>query len=149
MEEIRRLNPSLQLGEIVAAAIEGDWHRRRDEHLDDLLTQTALRVQQVTLETADFVCDLLSVANREHGDKLRRFLQSGNEAELGDFRITSLPALKMAIETLQKLTGQDRQSKVHIAGEVFHRQDNVSRVPTAAEAGAALKLILGKASQEN
>ncbi len=143
-EEIRRMNPSLSLGEIVAGAVEGDWHRRRDEHLDELLTQTSVRIQQTTLETADFVCDLLAVANREHGDRLRRYLQTGNEAELGDFRISSLPALKMVIETLQKLTGQERNQKLHVVGEVLHRnKDEESKKPTPAQASNVLKLLVG------
>jgi hypothetical protein len=148
-EEIRRLNPQLGLGEIVAARIEGRWDERREEHLDALLSNTSLRVQQVTLETADFVCDILAVANREHGDRLRRYLQSGDETELGDFRVTTLAGFKTAIEMLQKLTGQDRQtsSKISVVGEVVHRPDSilsVARPPTSAEATSALKLLLGK-----
>jgi hypothetical protein len=148
-EEIRRLNQTLQLGEIVAARIEGRWDERREEHLDSLLSNTSLRVQQVTLETADFVCDILAVANREHGDRLRRYLQSGDEKELGDMRVTSLTGLKIVIETLQKLTGQDRQSstKIAVSGEVVHRPDailSVARPPAPAEAAQALKLLLGR-----
>lgn len=148
-EEILRLNNNLSLGQIVAARVDGKWDERRDDHLDALLAQTSLRVQQVTLETADFVCDLFAVANREHGDKLRRYLQTGNELELGDFRITSLHGFKQAIEILQKLTGQDRQTstKVNIQGEVFHRPDpilSVARPPAPAEAASALKLLLGR-----
>jgi hypothetical protein len=148
-EEIRRLNPSLQLGEIVAARIAGRWDERREDHLDNLLDATSKRVQQVTLETADFVCDILAVANREHGDKLRIYLQTGNPDDLGEFRITSLPSLKMAIETLQKLTGQDRQqtTKTYVSGEVVHRPEPIlsaARPPAAAEAAQALKLLLGR-----
>ncbi len=148
-DEILRLNPSLSLGQIVAARVDGKWDERRDEHLDQLLTQTSLRVQQVTLETADFVCDLFAVANREHGDKLRRYLQTGNELELGDFRITSLANFKTAIEILQKLTGQERQTSTKIthSGEILHRPDpilSVARPPAPAEAASALKLLLGR-----
>jgi hypothetical protein len=147
--EIHRLNPALSLGQIVGARIEGRWDERRIEHLDQLLDQTSLRVQQVTLETADFVCDLFAVANREHGDRLRRYIQSGDEKELGDFRITSLSTFKTAVEILQKLTGQERQSQQKIvhSGIVTHASDpilSVGRPPAAAEAASALKLLLGR-----
>jgi hypothetical protein len=146
-DEIHRLNPQLSLGQIVSARIEGRWDERREEHLDQLLTSTSMRVQQITLETADFVCDLFAVANREHGDKLRRYLQTGDEKELGDFRITSLAGFKTAIEILQKLTGQERQTtqKVHGAVEVVHRPDpilSVARPPAPAEAADVLKKLL-------
>lgn len=147
-EEIMRLNPTLSLAQIVHARVEGRWDERREEHLDGLLNNTSLRVQQTTLETADFVCDLLAVANREHGDRLRRYLQSGDEKELGDFRISSLASLKTAIEVLQKLTGQERQStsKIAVSGEVVHRPAilSVARPPAPAEAASALKLLLGR-----
>jgi hypothetical protein len=149
-EEIRRLNPTLQLGEIVAARVAGRWDERREDHLDNLLNATSTRVQQTTLETADFVCDLLAVANREHGDRLRQYLQSGNPDDLGEFRIQNLTGLKMVIETLQKLTGQDRQQVVTQKGlvTVQHQPaDSImaaGRAPAPAEAAAALKLLLGR-----
>lgn len=148
-EEIRRLNQTLKLGAIVAARIEGRWDERREEHLDQLLSSTMQRVQQATLETADFVCDLLAVANREHGDKLRKYLQSGDESELGEFRINNLTSLKTTIEALQKLTGQERQTNVKVSGEVLHRPDSSDRTITASEAGSALKLLLGRSASEN
>lgn len=139
-EEIRRLNPQLSLGEIAAAKIQGEWGRRREEHLSQLLEETSKRVQQTSMETTDFLCDILTAANREHGDKLRRFIQTGDSKDLGDFKIQSLASLKTVIETLYKLTGQDKQSQVRITGEVVHRKTEVIR-PTSAEAGAVLKLI--------
>ena len=147
-EEIRAMNAALSLGEVVAARVAGRWDERRDEHLDRLLTQTSLRVQQVTMETATFVCDLLAVASREHGERLLRYLQTGDEKELGDFRITSLGGLGKAIEILQKLTGDDRVKKLDVSGEVIHRpgasSPTVSRPPGSAEAAGALKLLLGR-----
>jgi len=144
-EEIRRLNLNLTLGQIVHARIEGDWDRRRTEHLEHLLTQTTARIQQVTVETADFVADLLAVANREHGDKLRRYLQSGDPNDLGDFKIDNIPQLKQAIEVLQKLTGQERQSAIHLSGSVETRPaQQQPGPPTSEQAGKVLQLLVGK-----
>ena len=150
-EEIRRLNPQLGLGEIVAARLAGDWDARRDEHLDQLLTATSLRVQQATLETADFVCDILAVTARQHGDKLRRYLQNGDENELaGVLKVDSMKQLKEAIEALQKLTGQDRQQVVKQTGTVTVNHQpaepimHAARPPAATEAASALKLLLSR-----
>jgi hypothetical protein len=142
-DEIVRMNPGLRLGQVVAARVEGDWDRRREEHLDRLLTETSLRVQQTTLETADFVCDLLAVANKEHGEKLRRYLQTGSKSELGDFKIESLSGLKSAIEVLQKLTGQDKQQKMVVSGEVVHTTGPATPL-SSDEADKALRLLLAK-----
>ncbi len=144
-EEIRRLNPLLTLGQIVSARIEGDWDKRRDEHLDRLLADTSGRIQQATMETSELICDMLAVANKEHGDKLRKYLQTGNEADLGDFKVDSLGNLKQAIEVLQKLTGQDKQSKLTLAGEILHRESesDEKKLPTAEQANNVLKLLVG------
>jgi hypothetical protein len=151
-EEIRRLNPSLTLGDIVAAQVQGEWVARRRDHLDHLLREAATRVQQATLESADLVCDLLAVANRQHGDRLRRYLQTGDETELKDFKIDSIFGLKQAIETLQKLTGQDRRQVVDHQGEVLHRgvpAPAADTPTTAVEAAEALRRLLSKPAKEN
>jgi hypothetical protein len=145
--EIHRLNPALSLGQIVEARISGNWDARRDEYLDKLLTETATNVQRASLEAATFISDLLTVANKEHGDKLKRYLQTGNPKELGDFKIDNLTQLKVAIETLQKLTGADKKSVVNVSGEVLHRpvasvEEPATRT-TPGESAAILKLLLG------
>ena len=142
-EEIRRLNPAISLGQIVAARIEGDWDKRREDHLDNLLNATSQRVQQATLQTADLVCDMLAVADREHGDKLRRYLQTGDEKELGDLRVDSIFSLTKTIEALQKLTGQDRKSTVEHQGQVVYRSGEEPVLATSDQAKQALKLLIG------
>lgn len=143
-DEIRRLNPAISLGQIVAARIEGDWDKRREDHLDNLLNATSQRVQQATLQTADLVCDMLAVADREHGDKLRRYLQTGDEKELGGLRVDSIFNLTKTIEALQKLTGQDRKSTVEHRGQVLYSTDTEPKSqPTPEQANAVLKLLVG------
>lgn len=144
-EEIRRLNPQLALGEIVAAKVEGRWDDRRDDHLDALLSETAKRVQQATLETVDFVCDLLAVANKEHGDKLRRYLQTGNANELGEFKIDNLPQLKATIEVLQKLSGQDQKPALPQQQPQSAPVSLPTRPVDAKEAGRVLRLLAATA----
>lgn len=146
-EEIARLNhPHIKIGQVVAARVEGDWDRRRKEHLDGLLASTSQRVQQATMETAEFVCDLLAVANREHGDRLRRYLQTGDPKELGDFKITSLFGLKQAIEVLQKLTGQEQARGAAKLPEApaQHQAPTAPSPPTPQEAARVLKLLKDK-----
>lgn len=138
-EEIRKLNQQLSLGQIVAARIEGDWDARRDDHLNHLLNETVKRVQQASLETTDFLCDMLTVANKEHGGKLRAYIQNSDPKELGDFRITSLQGLKTVIETIQKTTGVDRHQKITVTGEVVHRQESKT---TSEQANEILKQLM-------
>lgn len=145
-EDIRRLNEALTLGDIVAARVQGRWDERRDEHLDRLLSETSLRVQQETLETAGFLCDMLAVARSEYGEKFQRFLMTKDPKELGDLKIDSMDDLRKAIDMLQALTGQSRKSTVQHTGEVqVAVPDAPTRALTPVEAAVALKQLLPKA----
>jgi len=65
-----------------------------------------------------FSADLLAAANKQFGDKLKRFIQTGDESELGkDLSVNSLKQYKDAVDLMMKLTGQDKESKVKVTGE--------------------------------
>lgn len=140
-ERIHNLNTGFLLGQIVHARIKGEWDRLKDEYLKDLLELTRVRAMQSTLESTNFVADMLAVANLEFGEKLRRFMLTRNPADLGDLRIDSLKDYKDAVTLLQALTGQDKQSKV--AGEVVitHRADPNGAKPDTATATDILALL--------
>lgn len=107
-EEIRQLNPALALGDIVAAKVEGEWDVLRDEHRAKLLQSTADRLQQSTLQTVNLLCDVMAVAARQQGEKLQRYLMTGNEAELqGAMCVQDFGDLKKVVETLQKISGTE------------------------------------------
>ena len=140
------MNPGFSLGSIVSSRIAGEWDRRMAEYTSELLDTTLARVQQVTLESAGFVSNLLVTANQQYGDCLKRYMQSGNEADLGDLKISSLQAYKTAIELLQKITGQDKTQKV--SGEVLLKVDpstlSLTKPPTAEEVAVELRKLLEK-----
>ena len=79
--------------------------------------------------------------------KIAKFLQTGNEKDLGDLQITSLTGYKTAVELLQKLTGQDKQQKVTGDLTITHKADDsmsAGRAPSSEEAAEILKMLLGK-----
>lgn len=151
VEEIQDLNPMYSLGEIVAARVHGDWDERREEHLSKLLDKVGKRVLQVTLESADFMADVIAVAALEHGEKLKRYIQTKNPAELGSFRVKNLKELKEAVEVLQKLTGQDKQSVSisKVQGEVKHTVETTPAGPTEENAAKAMAVLAGLLTNSN
>lgn len=152
--EIHRLNPNFSLGQVVDARIKGKWDEKYQQHIDELLNGVKARVQQVTLESIEFVADIISAANQRFGDQIKKYLQSGNPADLGDLQITSLDGYRKAIELLQKLTGLDKQP---VKGEmtVLHKADESMQgtkpniVQSAEEAAEILKLLLAASKVEN
>jgi hypothetical protein len=101
--EIARLNRGIALGIILRARLADDWDGRRREYRHSLLDATRERVQQITLESVEFVSNTLAAAHKQHGDKAKRYLQSGDESELGSFAITSIKAYRDTLDVLREL----------------------------------------------
>lgn len=108
-EEIQSLNSGFPLGAIVHCRMEGEWDRRLEEYRDQLFNGIRERLTQVELESVNFLADLLAVAHKQHGNRLKKYLQTGEEKELGEMTINSLKGYAQVSELLVKVTGQDRQ----------------------------------------
>lgn len=113
-QEIQESNQQFSLGQVIYCRLLGEWDNRYNAYLTELLNNTMKRLQTVTLETIGFLCDLISVANAEHGEKIRNYIKTKNPEDLGGLQITTLNGYKNAIELLQKITGQDGQKKKEI-----------------------------------
>lgn len=147
-EDIVRLNKGLSLGQIVRARVDNDWDGKRQAHIEGLLTSTRERLQQITLESVEFVSMALAAAHKQFGDQFKRYLQTGNEQDLPPvMTITGLKSYKEAIELLKTLSGQDTKKNTH-TGEVIHTHVVEQPLPRAnkalssEEASAAVRLAL-------
>jgi hypothetical protein len=147
--EIVRLNRGISLGQVIAARVEGRWDEKRQQHVEDLLKETRQRIQQTTLESVDFVASQLAAAHKLYGDKVKKFLQTGDEADLGGFSISGWKTYREALELLKLVTGQDTKK---VQGEVKHTHTHevaqpltpVNRPMTGDEARLARKAFLSK-----
>lgn len=121
--EIARLNQGISLGQVIIARIEGRWDEKRQDHIEKLLRDTSLRLQQTTLEGIDFIAAQLAAVHKIEGDRIKRFLQSGDKADLGTFDISSWKSYKEVIEILKTLTGADKKTQQH-SGEIIHKHEH-------------------------
>ena len=146
--KIAQMNPGITLGQIVRARVEGQWDVKRWEHTESLLKDARNRLQQTTLESVDFVASQIAAAHKLYGEKVKRYLQTGNEEDLGGFSIHGWKNYNEAIELLKKLTGQDG-TKQKVSGEIVHKHE-VSSMPaanralTTVEATSVIKKNLAK-----
>jgi len=122
LSEIRQLNPQFGLGQIVDAAVNGNWYQEKLDYQANLLKAARERLQQIGSESVSFLADSLAAAHKQHGQALLRYLQSGNEADLGAFGIGSIRQYKEVLELLLKATGQEKNSttNLNIKGVVEH-----------------------------
>lgn len=128
--QIAREWKGYQLGAIVRAAVENQWFDRRAEYLDKLHSTTTDRAKQIAAESVEFTGALLAVAHKRWGARLRRYLATGDEAELGEFEIRSIDQYRKVIQTFLELTG--------------HKPSDFLRIPEGKEgAGSAMSPLAG------
>lgn len=108
-QEICRLNDNLySLGMILEARVGFGWDRRRDDYLASLYSGIADRARQAQLESVGFVSDMMSATAKLYGDKVKKYLQTGDEDLVKDLPVKSMSGYKQMIELLLKMTGQDK-----------------------------------------
>lgn len=120
-----------KLGAIVKAAIEYQWHDKRQEYLEHLHRDAVERGRQAVAESVGFTADLLAVAHKRWGQKLRRYLATGDESELDGFEIRSIDQYRKVVQTFLELTGHD-------PSEVFAKRaaETGGEMMTAGSVGA-------------
>lgn len=121
-DEIQRLNPGLNLGIIIRARIDNDWDAQKALYLKQLLEGVRERVKQAELEAIEYALHRMAAEHKFKGDKLKKFLQTGNPEDLNGIEIAGMSArgYKEAVENLLKITGQGPTNKQQISGDVFH-----------------------------
>lgn len=118
--EIRHAAPQFGLGQIVFACIDGQWEKRRQEHMQAIMERVGDRVRQVTVEGAGFAADLMSVTHVMWQDAVNQFLVTRDPKVLEDLGlgVGSVRTYKELVELLAKLTGQDQKKQV--SGVIEH-----------------------------
>lgn len=147
--EIARLNQGITLAQVVVARVEGHWDDLRQEHIESLLKEARLRLQQTALESADFVTMQIAAAHKQYGDAVKKYMQTGDTADLGGFSIHGWKSYREAQDLLKVITGTDKTQVQKVQGEVKHTHVNetitvpaVNRAMTPEEARAAVKQLL-------
>lgn len=108
-EELAKLNPGLSLGCILMARIDHRWDERRDAYLAERFSTANDRLKQIGAESLNFLGLTLAVAHKQQGEKMMKYLKTGNPDDLGTFHITGIMQYKQVIETIARLTGADRK----------------------------------------
>jgi hypothetical protein len=107
LEEIRRLCPQYGLGQIVDAAVRGDWFRRRDEYRTELLQRSLGRAVQTQAEAIGFISDLILAQHQINKKAVLEAIQTGNGEDLEKrFNLRQYSGL---IELLKQVTGQNAE----------------------------------------
>lgn len=116
--EVQRLNKAFPLGAILDSQVRYKWTEKRDAYCIELQDRIKSKVMKVQMETTELMTDMLSAAKRKHSDKLKKFIQTGDEKDLdGAINIDTIQSLLKVTEGLLKITGQDRTSTTKVKTE--------------------------------
>lgn len=108
-ENIRKLT-SFSLGQVVACKVLGTWERRRAEYDLTLRLEGVDAIKRSQMETALLAADMLTASAILNRDRIRKFLLTKNERDLGDLSITSIRGLRETLEILMTATRQTREA---------------------------------------
>jgi hypothetical protein len=111
-QEIVKLNKGLEIGQVLKARVEGGWDKARDKYAASLLTESGDLLRQTAAESLQFLSLMLAVVHKEQGEKLKKYLSTGDPSELGDFRISNMAGYQRLIATLAQLVGADQKKTV-------------------------------------
>lgn len=117
ISEIHKVNQNFSIGTIMRTRVEHEWDRRRSEYLDILYNGINEKVSQTQAETVSFTTDVLAAYHKMMGTKIKKYLQSGDEAELGPFQLMSIKNYKDLVEIMLKTTGQNNSKQVKVTHE--------------------------------
>lgn len=146
--EIHKLNKAFDLGAIIDAKVRYQWDEERDKYTQELQHNAMKRLLQVQSESVQFIADSMAATHKKYGEKLRKYIQTGDESVLDGFDLGSITTYSKAIEALLKVTGQDQKKKVQLEGTL---NNNVTVSPTKAlspKAAAAFLKIMEEMEEE-
>lgn len=147
--EIRALNKQFSMGQIVHAAIEGQWFQARLDDANLTMARAAIRAKLAAAEGAEMAADVIASIRRLHGDAIARYLQTGDIGELAESSpIAVARQLKEAADALARFTGQDQVRRVSGTLKVEHTGLVIPTAPPVEPPGGAASALAGWATAE-
>jgi hypothetical protein len=139
LEEIQRANPGFKLGILVKARIDNEWDRLKREYIETLMLSTRETVLKAQLEAVRFAADGMVVHQKLLGDAFRKYLQTGNEADLGSHKDQiNIRNYKEYASLFMQLTGQDKKAQVSGDLTIKSEPNGVTEKDVATIDGAVL-----------
>jgi hypothetical protein len=133
VNEIHRLNPSFPKGCIYLARLRYSWDQMYHDAMVTMNQRVINKITKAAIEATSIYTDMIAAANKKHGDRLKKYIQTGDESYLKDaLSINSISDLAKVIESLQKLSGQDRTFTIKDEREALQGK---SANPITLEAG--------------
>lgn len=149
-EMIHRVFPNMELGMIVDSRIRYDWDLKKAEYLASLFDTARSRVLQTQMEAVHFMADQLAAVHKLQGDKVKKFLSTGNPDDLGDAGfVMNAKQYKEIVGILKDLLalGKGDTQTQYVVGEIKHVVEEKKQTINAAD--VVKKLLESKKKPAN
>jgi len=115
--EIAKINKGLSEIDVLYCRYKYNWDEQRDKYAKELQEQVVQKLMKMKLESMEFLTNMLSVLHKDERQKMMTYLQTGKEEDKPKSWVNGIGAYKSIIETLQKLTGEDKVQKHEVKAE--------------------------------
>jgi hypothetical protein len=142
-DDIRKLNTSYGLGQIVAARLMYLWDARLAEERTELVNKLPGQVMQVQSEAIDFIARLLAVNHVLYNEKIDKYLQTKDPQYLEGLPtgFSQIKEYRALLESLTKVTGQSNRKVVEHRGSVSVNHEKQGGL-SPQEAGDILDVLV-------
>jgi len=152
-EHIAKVNSHLKVreGDVLYLRKKYKWDQARDEYVYNLQVQMGARLAKMKLEMLEFTMNQMSVAHKDFNEKAKRYIQTGKEEDKPDHWLNTPTAYKAMVETIQKITGEDRVSNHNIRSEskvVVESNQPVTIINPELQSKMLKKLALSEAKTD-
>lgn len=112
--EIAKQNKSLSEEDILHCRYKYKWDELKDNYIMDRQKQITERLLKSKMESVEYLVNLLSVTHKANKEQILKYIQTGKEEDKPKDLLLGPSGYKSVIEMIQKITGEDRQSKVQV-----------------------------------
>jgi hypothetical protein len=95
--------PQYPLPQIILTAALRKWPLDRERMMGSLKDRVRAKVVKSVVESVDFLTSMISVANAEHLEEMRKYVMDPKHNKKPELRIESIKEYKEILETLQKM----------------------------------------------
>lgn len=109
--EISKQGKGLSEGDVLFLRKKYEWDKQRDQYALDLQNQVNGKLIKAKLEAVEFLTNQMAAIHKLNRDQVLKYLMSGNPDDMPK-DLGKVGGYKQIIEVLQKITGEDKVSKV-------------------------------------
>jgi len=127
--------------QIVEAKFRYDWDKNRKRQVVALHKHVEERIVKARADGVTMIADWIAASKKFTGDKIQKYLVSGDPADLGAIDLSNLKTFKTLVEMLNMLAPAPKPDKdIQVTGVVNHVHQTLPQ-PSSQNAAKLLEIL--------